>query len=181
MIPEGLEVRRVLEWELPGDEASQVEALLRSCFPGYPPRTYFKLPPQVRLLARRHGELVGQAGLEHRVLRVGGLVARTFGLSDLCVGEAHRSRGIATALLEETTDFARSRGVDFVVLFADRHDLYLRTGWSVAANRCSWLKVDEHRTLGVAPATSLEDCLMVKPVGELAWPTGDVDMLGHIF
>ncbi len=33
--------------------------------------------------------------------------------------------------------------------------------------------------LGIAPATSLAAVPKVKPIGEPAWPPGEVDLLGH--
>jgi GNAT superfamily N-acetyltransferase len=173
--------RRVYEWEIDAVLAEQSQTLLGACFPGYPPRRYFKLPPEVRYLAFRGDELVAQVGVTHRVIRVGDLIAKTIGVVDLCVSDAHRSRGVATALLEEITAYGRGCRVDFVLLFADRHDVYLRSGWARVGNRCSWLKIDEHRSLGMADAVSLADSMMIKPLGELAWPSGDVDMLGHVF
>jgi len=52
-------VSRVAEAEIPADLAHQVQALLQMCFPGYPSRTYFKLPPHFRYLAMAGGELAG--------------------------------------------------------------------------------------------------------------------------
>jgi hypothetical protein len=68
-----------------------------------------------------------------------------------------------------------------VLLFADDERVYLRNGWTRVDNRCTWLKIDEHRTLGLAVRESLADALMVKATGGLAWPEGDVDLLGHVF
>ena len=113
------------------------------------------------------------------MIRVGELVARTVGLVDLCVSDRYRSRGVATTLLVAASSYARSCGADFLVLFADRHDLYLRAGWTVVSNRCSWLRIDDHRSLGTASGTV--EGMLVKPLGALAWPAGDVDMLGHVF
>jgi GNAT superfamily N-acetyltransferase len=155
--------------------------LLRACFPGYPLRSYFKLPPHERYLATLGDAVVAQAGIEHRVIRVGDLVVKVLGIVDMCVGEPHRSRGIATSLLTEIKLHGRRCGVDFIVLFADKHELYLRAGWALVDNRCSWVKIDEHRTLGMTTETSLADCMMVHALGDRMWPPGDVDLLGHVF
>ena len=157
-----------------------MQALLQVCFPGYPGRAYFKLPPHFRFLARAGGELAGQVGVELRVMRVGGTVLRTFGVVDLCVLRAERSRGLAGRLLAEVTDLARSCGMDFVVLFADDDRVYTRNGWARAANPCSWLKIDDHTTLGLATAEDT-GALMVKKIGQRTWPEGEVDLLGHLF
>jgi hypothetical protein len=70
--------------------------------------------------------------------------------------------------------------MDFIILFADDSRLYDRNGWARAANPCTWLKINGHRTLGLA-ITQDTDALMVKAIGARAWPEGDVDLLGHLF
>jgi hypothetical protein len=157
---------RVAEAEIGGDLRTQVQALLQASFDEYPSRTYFKLPPHFRYLARADGRLAAQMGVELRVIRVGADVVR--------------SRGLAGRLLAELTEYARSCEMDFIILFADDSRLYDRNGWARAANPCSWLKVNGHRTLGLAIAQDT-DALMVKAIGEQVWPEGDVDLLGHLF
>jgi len=173
-------ISRVAEAEIPAGLLHQVQALLQMCFPGYPSRAYFKLPPHFRYLAMAGGELVGQVGVELRVIRVGSSVLRTFGVVDLCVRGSERSRGLAGRLLAEVTELARSCKMDFVILFADDDRLYIRNGWARAANPCSWLKIDEHATLGLATAEDT-GALMVKQIGQHTWPEGEVDLLGHLF
>jgi GNAT superfamily N-acetyltransferase len=177
---EPVTISRVAEAEIPADLMHQVQALLQLCFPGYPSRAYFKLPPHFRYLAMAGSELTGQVGVELRVIRIGSNVLRTFGLVDLCVRGSGRSRGLAGRLLAEVTQFARACGIDFVILFADDERVYTRNGWERAANTCTWLKIHEHTTLGVATAEDT-GALMVKKTGRHAWPEGDVDLLGHLF
>jgi hypothetical protein len=114
------------------------------------------------------------------VIRVGSNVVRTFGVSDLCVRKSERSRGLAGRLLAEVTELACSCEIDFVILFADDDRLYTRNGWARAGNPCSWLKVHDHTTLGLAAAEDTNS-LMVKVIGRQAWPEGEVDLLGHLF
>lgn len=171
---------RVAEAELGTDIRQQVQALLQGCFPGYPSRSYFKLPPHFRYLATARGALVGHMGVELRVIRVGGEVVRTFGVVNLCVLRSERSRGLAARLLAEVTEFARSCGMDFVILFADDDRVYARNGWTRAGNRCTWVKIHEHTTLGLTRAAQT-GALMRKAIGQQAWPEGEVDLLGHLF
>ena len=77
---EATTLARVAEAEIGPDVRQQVQALLQLCFPGYPSRSYFKLPPHFRYLAMAHGSLAGQMGVELRVIRVGGEVVRTLGV-----------------------------------------------------------------------------------------------------
>jgi GNAT superfamily N-acetyltransferase len=173
-------VSRVAEAEIGPDLRQQVQALLQACFPGYPSRSYFKLPPHFRYLAMTGGELAAQMGVELRVIRVGSTVVRTFGVVDLCVMKSARSHGLARRLLAELTEFARVCGMDFVILFADDDRVYTRNGWAHAANPCTWMKIHDHTTMGLARAADAGS-LMVKAVGPQAWPQGEVDLLGHLF
>jgi GNAT superfamily N-acetyltransferase len=177
---EATTLARVAEAEIGADIRQQVQALLQMCFPGYPSRSYFKLPPHFRYLAMAHGSLVGQMGVELRVIRVGSEVVRTFGVVDLCVRPGERSHGLAARLLTEVTEFARSCGMDFVILFADDDRVYARSGWTRAANRCTWVQIHDHTTLGLARAAQT-GALMVKATGQQDWPEGEVDLLGHVF
>jgi predicted N-acetyltransferase YhbS len=107
-------------------------------------------------------------------------VVRTFGVVDLCVRHDQRSRGLAAQLLAELTSFARSCGMAFIVVFADDDRLYARNGWARVTNRCTWVKIHDHVTIGLARQEDPE-VMMVKALGEQPWPDGDVDLLGHLF
>ncbi len=177
----GLEVRRVAEAEIGRDLSLGLRSLLQECFPGYPSRSYFKLPPHFRYLAvADDGAVAAQLGVELRVIRVGEVVLRTFGLVDVCVRDRDRSTGLASKLLAEATDYARACEAAFVILFADDDRLYTRNGWARVSNRCTWVKIDNHVTLGLARQVD-PGVMMVKATGHQAWPAGDVDLLGHLF
>jgi GNAT superfamily N-acetyltransferase len=173
-------ISRIAEAEIGEDFRSQVQALLQASFDEYPSRAYFKLPPHFRYLAVSDGKLAAQMGVELRVIRAGDSVLRTFGVVDLCVRQTERSCGLAGRLLAELTEYARFCGMDFIILFADDSRLYERNGWVRAGNPCTWVKIHDHRTLGLAQAEDT-GALMVKPTGEQSWPEGEVDLLGHVF
>jgi GNAT superfamily N-acetyltransferase len=178
---EAITVVRVAEAEIGVNLSGRLQSLLQACFPGYPGRSYFKLPPHFRYLAMTSGgDVAAQMGVEFRVIRVGDSVVRTFGVVDLCVTDSERSRGLAARLLAELTELARSCGMAFVVLFADDDRLYTRNGWTRVTNRCTWVRIHDHATLGIARQEDT-GAMMVKAVGEQAWPEGDVDLLGHLF
>jgi GNAT superfamily N-acetyltransferase len=162
-------IARVAEAEIGAELRPQVQALLQASFAGYPSRTYFKLPPHFRYLAMADGELAAQMGVELRVIRAGDNVLRTFGVVDLCVSQNERSAGLGRRLLAELTGYARSCEMDFIILFADDSRLYDRHGWVRAGNPCTWVKIHDHRTLGLAQAEDT-GALMVKPIGERPWP-----------
>lgn len=173
-------IRRLSETDIPGDLHSSLRDLLGACFSGYPDRSYFKLPPHLRFLAMSGGMVQAHVGVELRVIRVGDTVLRSLGVVDLCVRDGNRGRGLGSRLLAEVTDLAGSGGMDFVLLFADDDRLYVRNGWSRVNNPLSWVKIHEHRTLGVASSVTPSE-MMVKAVGPRPWPTGEVDLLGHVF
>jgi GNAT superfamily N-acetyltransferase len=176
-----LAVARVADLDVPASLRQDLQALLQGSFPGYPDRSYFKLPPQLRYLVTRDEVLLAQLGVELRVIRVGREVLHTFGIVDLCVVESERSHGIATRLLSDVAADAQTRGIDFLLLFADDPRLYTACGFASVTNRCSWLKIHEHETRGLATSESLGGAMMMRPVAGRAWPTGDVDLLGHLF
>jgi GNAT superfamily N-acetyltransferase len=178
---EAITVVRIVEAEIGTDLSGQLQSILQASFPGYPRRSYFKLPPHFRYLAMTSGgDVAAQMGVELRVIRVGDSVLRTFGVVDLAVQPSERSRGLASRLLAELTGYARSCGLGFIILFADDDRLYTRNGWSRVTNLCTWVKIDEHTTLGLATQADT-GAMMVKAVGEQTWPQGDVDLLGHVF
>jgi hypothetical protein len=178
---EGITVLRVAEAEIGENLSMGLQSLLHECFPGYPSRNYFKLPPHFRYVALAgNGVVAGQMGVELRVIRVGNTVVRTFGLVDVCVRASDQSRGLASMMLAEVTEFARACEMAFVILFADDDRLYTRNGWVHVSNRCTWVRIDNHATLGLARQLD-PGVMMVKSVGSQAWPAGDVDLLGHLF
>jgi GNAT superfamily N-acetyltransferase len=173
-------ITRLVEAELGEELAEQLRPLLLASFPGYPDRTYFKLPPHSRYVATMGGTVVAQVGVEFRMIRVGDIVLRTLGLVDLCVRQSARSHGLGSRLLAEVTGYARHCRMDFVILFADDDRIYARNGWARVDNPLSWVKIHEHATIGLA-ADVTPHPMMTKPVGQLAWPDGAVDLLGHMF
>jgi hypothetical protein len=173
-----VEIRRIDEVDIDTALAGELTTLLRESFPEYPARSYFKVPPHFRIVATEAGALVGQLGVELRMMRVGEEVVRTLGVGDVCVRP--KGKGIASRLLAEVTAMARTREIAFVVLFADDDRLYTRNGWTRAANPLTWLKIHDHRTLGVAEKEVVA-ALMVKPMTAKPWPAGAVDLLGPVF
>ncbi len=165
---------RVTEIDVDAATRDAMTGLLRESFPDYPDRSYFKLPPHFRLLAYLDGVLVGHLGGELRMMRVGARVVRTVGVVDVCVRT--RGLGIASRLLAEVA----AVDCEFAVLFADDDRLYLRNGFVGVDNPVTWLKIHEHRTLGLSERVVPGGMMVRSPTGE-PWPAGDVDLLGHLF
>jgi len=170
------------EFRLTPEMTGQLQTLLRASFPESEftqSRTYLKQLPQRRLLAWSHTDLVGHMGIEHRVIGLSTGPATILGVIDLCVAASHRNHGLASAMLNHLERLGREHHIEFLLLFAQDSRLYARHGYHRATNLLRWLKIHEHRNLGIGEAV-LEE-LMVKPIGARAWPDGPVDLLGYQF
>lgn len=180
------------DFRIPPPTRVAIRQLLATCFPEaafVQIRTYLKQLPPRRLLAwddaacasasEDGAELIGQLGLEHRVVRVGDEVFPIFGAIEVCVAPHRRRQGVAGAMLDYIDDLARTCGVEFIVLFTDDGRLYRRHGYANRSNLIRWLMIHEHRIIGIDEQPLAE--LMVKPLGDRAWPDGLFDMLGYQF
>jgi GNAT superfamily N-acetyltransferase len=174
------DVKRLPEAEIGPRLHVSLQGLLGACFGGYPQRSYFKIPPHFRYVVTEGPALLAQLGVELRVIRVGEHVLRTFGVVDVCVRADRRGQGLASRLLDEVTSYATACGMDFVILFADEDGLYRRHGFVRVDNPLTWVKINEHHTIGLARAVTPHE-MVVRPVGGSVWPAGEVDLLGHIF
>ena len=173
-------IKRFSEFEIPPRFLIPLSQLLDMCFPDtFDGRTYFKQRPHHRLIAL-HGEtLIAQVGIDFRVVNVAGVTLNVCGLIDLCVHPDHRNAGLAGSLLEVAQEMARN--VDFLVLMADRHDLYLRQGYErLLAAPTKWLAIEDRSSIAVIER-DMSDCFMVKPLADRKWPPGQIDMLGYLF
>ena len=170
------------EFRLAPELNARLRKLLRSSFPESEftqSRTYLKQLPQRRLLAWCDGELAGQMGIEHRAIGLSTGSATILGVIDLCVAASHRRRGLASDMLNQLEQLGREHHIEFLVLFAQDPRLYERHGYRRTENLLRWLKIHEHRNLGIGEDV-LEE-LMVKAIGDRAWPDGPVDLLGYQF
>lgn len=161
---------------------ADIRALLQTCFPGeecFRSRRYYKQLPHRRLLVRDEGLLVGHVAVDHRMIALGGAPAPIAGVIDLCVHPSWRGQGLGARLLGQVEAFGRESGAEFVVLFAVDDGLYRRSGYRRSGNVVRWLKIHEHRSLGMGE--EVIDELMVKELGARAWPKGVVDLLGYQF
>jgi predicted N-acetyltransferase YhbS len=177
-----IEIVAIPEYAIPAEVCSQLQTLLDQCFPGtFEGRTYFKQLPHFRLLAMDAGSVVAQVGIDGRVVTVGGTIVSIFGLIDTAVHPARRGERIGTQLLTEAERIARASQREFLVLMADRHDLYLKEGYvRVQPALTKWLAIENRQSVELM-TRDLSDCFMVKPLTEKSWPAGTIDMLGYIF
>lgn len=172
----------VPEYEIDARTATQVVALLDESFPDtFDGRTYFKQLPHFRYLAFEGETIIGHAGVDHRVIRVGEKIIRIFGIIDLCITPAHRGVGIAANLLKQVESLAVASNVYFLVLMGDIDTLYIANGFQhVDPAMTKWLAVEDVESVAVIER-DLSDCFLVKPLRGEGWPVGQIDMLGYLF
>jgi GNAT superfamily N-acetyltransferase len=177
-----MQICLVDEFRIERGQAAEIRQLLAASFPDWEftrHRNYFKQLPPRRMLAMEGTRLVGQLGLEHRVVSTTTGPASIFGIIDLCVDPSTRRQGFARRLLQEVEKLGRRTGIEFLVLFAEDPRIYHQQGFIRAANPLRWMRIHEHETLGIAEQPL--DELMVKPLTERTWPGGLVDLLGYQF
>ncbi|MCB0551683.1 MAG: GNAT family N-acetyltransferase [Phaeodactylibacter sp.] len=176
-----MKFQRLPEFEI--DEATEnaIAGLLGECFPEYPQgRTYYKQLPDFRFLCWENDALIAHMAVEHRMINNDGQAFRIFGVVDLCVAEAFQHRRLASRMLSELALLGLRHRVDFLLLMAKDHGLYLSNGFQLVTNTCQWLMISEYRTLGIAHRR-VKSSLMVKALGKKEWRPGLVDFLGYVF
>ena len=176
------EIVAVPEYAISNDVNSQLRILLEDCFPGwFDGRTYVKQLPHVRLLAMDGQSVVGQVAIDSRVINVGGTVVSIFGLIDLAVNPSQRGKRIGTTLLAEAERTACTYQREFLIVMADRHDIYMKSGYHRVQPALTKLLAIEDRQSAALIERDLSDCFLAKPLTERMWPAGMIDLLGYVF
>jgi GNAT superfamily N-acetyltransferase len=161
-------------------ERDKLRQLLNTCFPGsFKTRHYYKQIPHFRILLWSGHSLIGQIACDFRIMASAGRALRCMGIIDLCILESYRGQSFATALVARVEEEAIRCDSDFLILFADNPTLYQRLGFQQITTECSWLKIDEHKSLGIGRAAVPE--FMVKAVSDKSWSDGALDMLGYLY
>lgn len=176
-----MKVQRLEEFQISETEQKAIRRLLESSFSEYPgDRIYLKQLPDFRYLVWDKDEIIAHMAVEHRMINNSGDPCRIFGIVDLCVAEPYQHQKYATQLLQQLEELGEQHQVDFVVLTAKEHQLYQNNGYQLVENTCTWLLIQSHQTIGVV-RRRLEQCLMVKALGEKKWQAGHMDFLGYAF
>jgi len=154
--------------------------LLDRCFPKtFEGRIFLKQEPCARIVAHSENKLVGQVGMDRRVISVDGNIIKITGVIDLCVAEEYRGNGVGTALIEEVEKCSADR--DFIVLMADNPAIYHQAGYSqLHCAPTKWLAIEDLAIHSIIER-DLGDCFMYKPLAQQAWPLGKIDLLGYLF
>ncbi|WP_191559533.1 GNAT family N-acetyltransferase [Metabacillus idriensis] len=179
-----MKIKRVYDYEIDDALRKNIQELLLECFEDdYPKeRIYFKQLPHFRyLILNDENQLVAQVGLDYRVMNLNGNPVTVLGVIDLCVTKEYRSNGLGSLLLSEIEKFSQNKLIDFLLLFADNKNLYLKNGYRSVENKCKWFKIDNENqsTLGLGIEVISE--LMIKELGNVKWHNGELDLLGYLY
>ena len=174
-------IQTFTEPTLPAAVQGQLRPLLDEAFPGFfNGRTYVKQQPHFRIIMHAGSDVVGHVALDYRVIRIGADVVRICFVIDLCVQKDRRGQGMGSKLLEEAEVQARQAGVCFMVLMADLHDFYGRHGFlRIRGVSTKWFAIEDRASQSLIEE-DLSDQLMAKPLTEIGWPEGPIDMLGYL-
>ncbi|TKI86348.1 GNAT family N-acetyltransferase [Bacillus mycoides] len=179
-----MNIEKIFEYEMDQELRLAIQRLLVECFEeSYPrERIYFKQLPHFRLLAlTEKNQLIGQVGLDYRVMNLNGMPIKVLGIIDLCVSREARSQGIGNLLLSEIENFCEGKSIDFLLLFADNKSLYLKKGYKSVENKCKWLKIDEQNQTTFSIGNEVINELMIKELGNVKWQDGELDLLGYLY
>ena len=177
-----MKILTLTEHQVTAEMQGQISALVDVCFSeNFGGRFYFKQRAHVRILALEEDSLVGQIGIDCRVINVSGTVLKIFGILDVCVHPDQRNAGIATKLLKIAEELARQSDQDFMVLMASKYAFYGRCGYQrVQPAPTKWLAIEDCQSVKLLEE-DLSDCFMVNQLGGTPWPAGQIDLLGYKF
>lgn len=176
-----MKIKRIEEYQLTSKTEKEISRLLKDCFSSYPDQqSYYKQVPSFRFLAYDEKALIGHLAIHFRIMNIGGLTTKIFGIADLCVANSHRSKNIATTLLNELEVLGQKSNIDFLILVAQDHSLYKKNGFKLVENTCRWLLINSNQSLGVLHGR-IERSIMMKAIGEEKWQDGILDFLGPVF
>jgi len=82
-------------------------------------------------LVDAHGEVVAALAARLAKIRSGDARLTAAMIGFVVTAPEHRGRGLGQRLMNESAEHLRMSGVDLGVLWTRRHDLYLKTGWTV--------------------------------------------------
>lgn len=174
---------KMYECEISAPIEKKIQSLLIRSFGSLYPedRIYFKQVPHQRFFAYEGERLVGQVGIDYRIMNLNGKPIKVLGVIDLCVREECRGKGIATLLLTKVEEYAIEHRLDFLLLFADNENVYRKNGYRSVTNVCRWLKIDDHHLTSVGVGEQVVEGLMIKQIGSTDWEDGVLDFLGYLY
>jgi len=174
-------IETTTDTQLSHKEYTEILSLLNTSFDNiFLDRIFFKQTPHKRFFIRENNTIIAQVGVDYRAMNLNGQLIHVIGIIDLCVAKEHRKKGIGTQLLK-TVEKQYKEKADFILLFADKHKVYLNNGYKLSNNTVKWLGIDGGKTIGII-TENLADCLMYKSIKKGAvWTEGNLDMMGYLY
>jgi predicted N-acetyltransferase YhbS len=175
----------IAEFQLTKADKEEIASLLQRTFPlsEYNGRTYFKQLPHYRLLAKENGKLVGQVGIDYRVMNMAGTLIHVMGAIDLAVDAASRNKGYGKQLMLQLEETAKeiASNVDFLFLVTDMPVFYETLGYTSLLLTTQWLKIHRHKNYGIGNERITDSHFMIKQIGDNWWQGDELDMLGYMY
>lgn len=173
----------VNEFEIKEKVKIELNNLLSICFTDtiYNERTYFKQLPHYRLIMKLDNKVIGQLGIDYRVMNLNGNLIKVFGVIDLAVHPNFQKRGFGINLMKELELIAikNKQNIDFLFLTTDNPLFYEKIGYIKTINKVDWLKIDQGKNYGLGSEVINDSILMFKKIGIKNWKDGELDMLGY--
>jgi GNAT superfamily N-acetyltransferase len=175
----GLQICFILDSELTSDQHKEIDALDKLAFAGESEDDHPELSGITwashdwMALGFLGDELVTQLALPLREISVGAEKIWVAGVGGVATYPRFQHKGYAGALLEATKIFMRDTlRIPFGLLIcADKlRRFYESAGWQFAAEVLCFSQEGKRRAL---PA-----CVMILPLANKAWPTGEIDLCG---
>lgn len=136
-------------------------------------RRYFREPPAHRWLCRdAAGRLIAHAAVHDKRVEAGGSAIRIGGIAEVCVHPDARGQGLVHVLLRAIHAWLVERGVAFAVLFGNPK-VYASSGYLPVAN----VRVRAADGGAWEPGVGA----MARPLGQVPWPAGEVNLVGPRF
>ena len=168
------------EIDLTTADHQAIKALRNTAFPDHTSHeSYYKQLPHLRCLQMANDQLIGYMGLDYRVIGAGNTHYKVLGVIDLCIAHNHQGKGLASSMLAELTEYAKTKDVDFIILISDKPELYIKNGFTPLHVPASWLRIDQFKNYGVG--FEYLDDFYIKPISNKQWAQGHVDWLGYMF
>lgn len=178
-----MKIDLIKEFELTEQQRSDIALLLQTCFPNtdYDNRAYFKQLPHYRLLLTESEKLIGQLGIDYRVMSLNKKQVTVFGVVDLVIHPAHQRTGGGTLLMQEFERVALKykQSIDFLFLVTDQPAFYERLGFIKTNPNVTWLKIYKGETYGIGNETITDSFLMYKSISGKSWEESELDMMGY--
>ena len=167
------------ELELNNEDEQQLTLLLQNLFKGLPQRSQFVQVPHFRVLAKSANQIVGHISVTQRMVKQKENISQIYFISDVCVLDSFKGRGIASILLNMVVEKAKEKQIPFLFAVAPDPALYLKNNFVEIKNNGNWLMIRESNSIGLM-RSPLPSHFMVYQLGEKKLNESSIDFLGPL-